>query len=151
MFRTFQMGLVGLVACLVTAGAMAQLGGLLDQAKGLGSDSVSKLIGQQVGADESQIEGGLGSLMSLAKNQLSGDDFAKITGAVPGVDKYLDAARNLGVLDSPITSMDGLNAALGKLGMSSDTIARFLPAAVDALGQIGGADVAKLLSSLTGG
>jgi len=145
------MGFVGLVACLVTAGAMAQLGGLLDQAKGLGSDSVSKLIGQQVGADESQIEGGLGSLMSLAKNQLSGDDFAKITGAVPGVDKYLDAARNLGVLDSPITSMDGLNAALGKLGMSSDTIARFLPAAVDALGQIGGADVAKLLSSLTGG
>jgi hypothetical protein len=150
MFRKIQRVSVALVACLAAAGAMAQLGGLLDQAKSLGSDSVSKLIGQQVSADPSQIEGGLGSLMSLAKNQLNGDDFAKITGAIPGVDKYLDAAKNLGVLDSPITSMDGLNAALGRLGMSPDTIAKFLPAAVDALGQIGGADVAGLLSSLTG-
>jgi len=143
--------MVAAAGWLVATAAAAQLGGLLDQAKGFSADSLTGLIGQQVNADESQIEGGLGSLMSLAQSSLSGDDFAKITSAVPGVDKYLDAAKNLGVLDSPITSREGLKVALGKLGMSPDTVTRFVPAAVSALGQIGGADVAQLLSSLTAG
>ncbi|MGE0625582.1 MAG: DUF2780 domain-containing protein [Pseudomonadales bacterium] len=151
MYLRFQTLSVALVAWLVATASMAQLGGLLDQAKSLGSDSLTQLIGQQVSADESQIEGGLGSLMSLAGSQLSGDDFAKITSAIPGVDKYLDAAKSLGVLDSPITSLEGLKAALGRIGMSPDTITRFLPAAVGALGQIGGPEVAGLLSKLTTG
>lgn len=151
MFRKLQTLGIPLLLWSLAAGASAQLGGLLEQAKGLGADSLSQLIGQQVSADESQIEGGLGSLLSLAGNRLSADDFAKISSAVPGVENYLDAAKQLGVLDTPITSMDGLTAALGKLGMSPDTISKFVPAAVSALGQIGGADVAGLLSSLTGG
>ena len=151
MFRKTRLMLIALLTWSIAAGSAAQLGGLLDQAKNMGSDSLSQLIGQQVSADSSQIEGGLGSLMSLAKSQLSGDDFSKITSAIPGVDKYLDAAKSLGVLDSPITSLAGLKDALGKLGMSPDTISKFVPAAVSALGKVGGADVAGLLSSLTTG
>ena len=47
-------------------GSHAQLSGLLDQAKEIGSESLRSLLGQQLDADSPQIEGGLGSLFALA-------------------------------------------------------------------------------------
>ena len=130
-------------------GSHAQLSGLLDQAKEIGSESLRSLLGQQLDADSPQIEGGLGSLFALAQEKFSAGDFDQLTAAIPGVGKYMESAKKMGLLDSPLTSMEGLNGALGKLGMSADDISRFVPAALDALGKVGGEDISKMLQSLT--
>jgi hypothetical protein len=59
----------------------------------------------------------------------------------------MDTAKQLGVLDMPLENLSGLTGALGKLGMPAGTISDFLPAAVNALGGIGGPEVSQLLQS----
>ncbi|EDQ02358.1 hypothetical protein KT99_02557 [Shewanella benthica KT99] len=53
-------------------------------------------------------EGGLGSLLSLAKSTLGGDDFGSIANAIPGIDSLLSAAP---ALDNG-SGMSGLLAKL---------------------------------------
>ena len=128
-----------------------ELGGLMDQATSIASDSLGSMLGSQLGISSDQAEGGLGGLFALAKNQLSSEDFESLAAAVPGVSGYLDTARSLGLLDQPITSAADLTSMLGDLGLSADTVEQFLPAAVEAIGTIGGDQARSLLSSLIGG
>jgi len=137
------------ICVLLSMSSHAQLSGLLDQAKEVSSDSLTSLLGQQLDADSSQIEGGLGSLFAFAKERFSAGDFDQLAAAIPGVGKYMESAKKMGLLDNPLTSKADLNGALGKLGMSADDISRFVPAALDALGKIGGDDISKMLQSLT--
>jgi hypothetical protein len=44
--------------------------------------------------------------------------------------------------------MAGLNSALERMGMSSATAARFVPAVTDYLGQVGGENTQNLLNSV---
>ncbi len=143
-----------LIVCLLTLTPpvmAAELGGLLDQASAMASDSLGSLLGGQLGISSEQAEGGLGGLFSLAKNQLSESDFESLAAAVPGVSGYLDKARSLGLLDEPITSAAELTNALGGLGLNAQTIEQFLPAAVEAIGKVGGDQARTLLSGLLGG
>ena len=136
---------------LAPSAMAAELGGLLDQASAMASDSPGGLLGGQLGISADQAEGGLGGLFDLAKNQLSSGDFDSLTAAVPGVSGYLEKARSLGLLDQPITSATELTNALGGLGLDAETVKQFLPAAVEAVGTIGGDQARQLLSSLLGG
>ena len=68
----------------------------------------------QLGLNQSQAEGGLGSLLSLAKSTLGGDDFGSIAHAIPGIDSLLSAAP---ALDNE-SGMSGLLAKAGDLGSS---------------------------------
>ena len=68
----------------------------------------------QLGLNQSQAEGGLGSLLSLAKSTLGGDDFSSIANAIPGIDSLLSAAP---ALDNE-SGMSGLLAKAGDLGSS---------------------------------
>ena len=68
----------------------------------------------QLGLNKSQAEGGLGSLLSLAKSTLGGDDFGSIANAIPGIDSLLSAAP---ALDNE-SGMSGLLAKAGDLGSS---------------------------------
>ncbi len=129
----------------------SELGGLLDQAGAAASDSLGSLLGGQLGISSEQAEGGLGGLFDLAKNQLSADDFESLAAAVPGVSGYLEKAKSLGLLDQPISSTADLTNALGGLGLSAETIEQFLPAAVEAIGMIGGDQARQLLSPLLPG
>ncbi|MCG9697888.1 DUF2780 domain-containing protein [Shewanella sp. Isolate11] len=77
------------------------------------SDLVSSVM-SQLGLNETQAEGGLGSLFTLAKSTLGNDSFAPIADAVPGMDSLLSAAP---ATDSS-SGMSGLLSKAGDLGSS---------------------------------
>jgi len=140
---------IAILCCLLPlSSSAAELGGLLDQAKTATSGSVSSMLGQQFGVTESQAEGGIGSILALAQERLKAGDFDTVINSIPGGSGYMDTAKQLGVLDMPLENLNGLTGALGKLGMPAGTISDFLPAAVNALGGIGGPEVSQLLQSV---
>jgi hypothetical protein len=126
----------------------AELGSLMDQAVQATSGSVTALLGQQFDAEPTQIEGGIGSVLALAQNKLKSGEFDQLLGAVPGAQGYLDTAKQLGLLDLPLESVDSVVSALGGIGWSPAAAADFVPAAISALGNVGGPQVQQLLGGL---
>ncbi len=128
----------------------AELGGLMDQAKQMGGDSIVSTLGSQFGLSGDQASGGLGGLLELAKNSLSSENFDRIASAVPGVDGYLEQAQAMGLSSGSIDSLDALKSGLGSIGIDAATVEQFLPAAVDMLGKVGGPEIGQLLKPLLG-
>jgi len=147
------------LSILLPLGAMAQsLGDLKDLAS---SDSVKKageslggslsdVLQGQLGIDQDQADGGIGSMLTLASEKLSAGDFDKLAGMIPGADKYLASAKSLGAVTSPLNDVAGLNNALGKLGISPETVDKFVPMITDYLGKLGGNDMNNLLGKVLG-
>jgi Protein of unknown function VcgC/VcgE (DUF2780) len=107
--------------------------------------SLPALLTRQLGLDQNRAEGGLGSILSLASENLDAADFDKLTGLIPGASGYIDAAKNLGAVTGPLKNLAGLNGALAKLGISPDVAAKFIPTVTDYLGKVGGGDAVNLL------
>lgn len=128
--------------------AAAELGSLMDQAKSASSGSMTSALASQFGMTDTQAEGGIGSILSLAQNKLKAGEFDTVINAIPGGTGYMDTAKQLGLLDVPLENLDGLTSALGSLGLPSQSITDFIPAAGQALGSIGGPEVSQLLSSV---
>jgi hypothetical protein len=103
-----------------------------------------------LGISENQAAGGLGSVLTLAQEKLASGDFDKVAAAIPGASKYLDMAKSLGAVTGPIGNMTGLNSALGRLGISPATAARFVPAVTDLVSKAGGSSVGSLLTTALG-
>ena len=141
---------IALLICLtpLTTATAAELGGMLDQAKSATSGSITSMLGQQFGITGDQAEGGIGSILSLAQERLNAGDFDTVVNSIPGASGYMDTAKQLGLLDVPLENVTGLTSALGKLGMPAGSITDFVPAAVSALGGIGGPQVSQLLQSV---
>lgn len=136
--------IVGALAALpVVAGAQT-----LDSLKGLlsSADPVVGALKSALGVTDNQAEGGLGSILTLAREHLAAGDFDKIAAVVPGAQKYLDAAKKLGAVTGPVTNSAGLNAAYSRLGIAPDTAAKFTPTVLDAVGKIGGESARNLLA-----
>ena len=97
---------------------------------GLTSALKSPLMGMltsTLGVSEDQARGGIGSYLTLLQEKLAKGDFDKIAALVPGAAGYLDSAKKLGAVTGPLKNLQGLNGALGKLGMNADTVAKFTP------------------------
>ncbi|RTR38121.1 DUF2780 domain-containing protein [Shewanella canadensis] len=77
------------------------------------SDLVGSVM-SQLGLNQSQAEGGLGSLFSLAQSTLGSDDFGPIASAIPNMDSLLSAAP---AIDSG-SGISGLLSQAGDLGAS---------------------------------
>jgi hypothetical protein len=121
--------------------AWAQLDSLLSM-----KDPLTGLLKGQLGVTEDQAAGGVGSILTLAQEKLIKGDFDKITQVVPGASKYMAQAKSLGAVTGPIKDMKGLQAALGRLAMSPEVQAKFVPAVTDYIGKAGGGSVQKLLA-----
>jgi hypothetical protein len=106
------------------------------------------MLSKTLGMSKDQMEGGIGSVLTLAQEKLVKGDFDKIAAAIPGASKYLDQAKKLGAVTGPLNDVQGLNGALGKLGIDQATASKFLPAVTDLVSKTGGADVGKLLSGV---
>jgi len=135
---------VGTLAALpVVAGAQS-----LDSLKGLlsSTDPIVGALKGALGVTENQAEGGLGSILTLAREHLAKGDFDKIAAAVPGAQKYLDAAKKLGAVTGPVTNSSGLDSAYSRLGIAPETAAKFTPTVLDAVGKVGGESVRNLLA-----
>ncbi len=68
----------------------------------------------QLGLNQSQAEGGLGSLFSLAQSTLGNNDFGSIASAIPNMDSLLSAAP---AIDNE-SGISGLLSQAGNLGAS---------------------------------
>jgi len=95
---------------------------------------------RNLGVSEAQAEGGVGALMQLAKGQLSGGEFSKVSAQLPGMETLLAAApalsgKSSGGLGGVMGSLGGMSAGIGglakvtqqfeALGLSPDMISRF--------------------------
>jgi hypothetical protein len=118
----------------------------LDSLKSFKEPLVS-LLYSKLGVTENQARGGIGSMLALAQQKLAKDDFEQVASLVPGA-TYLDTARRLGAVTGPVTSMAGLNDALGRMGLNPETAAKFVPAVTDYLGKTGGETTQYLLASV---
>lgn len=110
-------------------------------------DPLLGILTSQLGVTENQAKGGVGSILTLAKEKLSPTDYGKVANVVPGAAKYLEYAKTLGAVTGPLKNMAGLNGAFGKLGMGADVIAKFVPAVTNFVGKAGGSGVQNLLLS----
>lgn len=109
------------------------------------------MLTDQLGVTSSQAEGGMGSLMGLAKSSLSSDEFGQLSDGIPGMETLLAAAPALtgksssGGMSGMLSNVGGMAASLGglqqvtqqfeALGLSPDMIAQFANIAISYLSQ----------------
>lgn len=127
-----------LAARAIDLGAVA--GGLKEPLLGM--------LSSQLGVTDNQAKGGVGAMLTLAKEKLPAGDFGKIANLVPGASKYMELAKTLGAVAGPLKNMAGLNGALGKLGMQPETAGKFVPTVTNYLGKAGGSYVQGLLGKV---
>jgi hypothetical protein len=105
------------------------------------------LLTKQLGVSESQATGGVGSMLQLAQESLASGQFDLIAKAIPGTQKYLDAAKQL-LGGGKVGNMSGVQSAFSKLGMSPDMVDKFKPVVTNYAGQAGGPEVKSLLEGV---
>jgi len=127
-------------------------------------DLITTLV-DTLGITKDQAKGGSGALFQNAKDNLSTDDFQKVSDAVPDMAEYLTAAPSGktksglgGTLGSSLSSLGGgaakagsmldLSSAFSKLGMDSGTLGKFIPVVLDFVQSKGGESVVGLLKGL---
>jgi hypothetical protein len=136
---------------LLPLGAFAQSMDLLDSANKAMAGGLTGSMQDRLAISKDQAAGGIGSVLSLAQENLSPTDFSKFSGMIPGAADYMGAAKSLGAVTGPLKDMAGLNGALGSLGMGPDVVSKFVPTLSDVLGQFGGPEATKLLQMALGG
>ena len=121
-------------------------------------NSSSELVGQLtkgLSITRTQARGGAGALFALAKSRLSGEEFSKVSAAVPGMNGLLKAApaltdnSELSSLESSLPGSMGRMAevaeAFHKLGLSPEMAGKFVPVMTKFVESKGGASTASLL------
>ena len=120
---------------------------------GCASSSSTRTVGltesltSGLGLTGDQAAGGVGSILSMAQGKLAAGDYSKVAAAVPGADGYVQKAKDLGAVTGPITSVDGLNSAYSRLGISPQAASQLTPAVVGYVSKAAGPAVGGLLSS----
>ena len=108
---------------------------------------------KNLGVSETQAQGGAGLLFKQAKDKLSGEDFSKVSSAVPGIDNLLSAAPAsgggmLGGVSKMFGGGGGLASLAGgfsKLGLDSGMIGKFVPIILSFVQSKGGDGVKSIL------
>jgi hypothetical protein len=126
----------GLVAGCATTPAMPSFAG---------DALMSSLTSGAGGLSPSQAAGGLGAITSLAQSRLGGD-FGQLAKLLPNAEKYLQVAKDAGLLSQPITNVAGLNAAFQKLNMDPLQAKGLLDATSSHLAKAGGESGRNLLA-----
>jgi hypothetical protein len=117
-------------------------------------------LAKELGSSNDQARGAAGSLFGLAKTRLAPADFAKVAGAVPGMDGLLAAAPAMAAVApakaggaagaaAALAGSGGLASLAGsfsKLGLKPDQIAKAASFLTQYVTKSGGAGVGSLLA-----
>jgi len=120
-----------------------------------------ELIGEltkELGATPAQAEGAAGALFGLAQQKMPAADWAKVSGAVPGMASLIEAApaaagttaggaAAAGALAKAGGSLGAAAAAFSKLGLKPEMVAKAVPILTQYVTKTGGADVGASLAS----
>lgn len=120
--RTKVKGWLALLA-LVLAGPAAAAG-------------LTDLLMSKVGVTQPQAVGGAGSIFQLAKSQMTAANFAKISQAVPGMDKYLAAVP--AIAPAAVNATPAVAPAVPATPTASSKLADVAKGALAANPQLGG-------------
>jgi hypothetical protein len=112
------------------------------------TDPLVSLLTNQLNVTANQAKGGVGSMLSLAKEKLTGPDFSSLTKYIPSSDTYIKAAQDLGAVTGPIKDQVGLQSAFSQLGMGSDMVGKFTGVLSDFVGKAGGDTAKNLLAAV---
>jgi hypothetical protein len=120
------------------------------QIPGVNTEFIGSLAKEMGGATTQQAEGAAGAIFGLAKSRLSPADFAKVSGAVPGMDGLLKAAPAMAAATGAgaMTGLGSLAGSFSKLGLSPDMVAKAVPVVTNYVTKSGGAEVGKLLAGV---
>ena len=124
------------------------------------SGLVNTLV-NQLGVNQQQAMGGVGSIFSLAQQRMNPTDFMQLRGNVPGIDQYLSAvpepsssslligsaASMLGGQTGGLGNLAALAGSFQTLGMNSNMIAQFVPVVLQYVQGQSGAGAMSLLQS----
>ena len=112
---------------IATAAAGAALQAWLGQSGGTAS-ALANLVQGQTNVSADQALGGVGSLLALAQNGLSGSQNSELGSLVPG----LDTLQSSG-LTSLITNQSAVDTAFESLGMDASMASTFAPILLSSL------------------
>jgi hypothetical protein len=135
---------------IALAGTLTACGGMSNPMAFANDPLIGSLTKGIPGLTETQAVGGVGSMLGLAKNTLSPSDFATLAKTMPSADSYLSAAGKAGIDTSAIRSVDGLNQAFAKLGMSPNQARGLLGSVTDFVGKQGGSSARGLMTKALG-
>jgi len=113
------------------------------------SESNSALLTQvtsQLPVSDTQAAGGVGSLLTLAQNQLSDSNSAELENLLPGLNQLTSLAGSSSSL-SNIANMDAVNKVFNQLGLDSSMVSQYAPIILKYLTSQGASS--SLLSSLS--
>ena len=152
---------LGVLALLLAGTAAAQdAAALADQIKNSANPDLIGALTKEIGATPAQASGAAGALFGLAKTRLKPEEFAKVAGAVPGMDTLLAAAPAVtGTAGSAAagavpTATSGASAlgglapvapAFEKLGLKPEMAMKAVPVLANYVTKSGSAEVASLL------
>jgi len=121
---------------------------MLSAADIFGKDALISSLTSNLGVDAKQAAGGLGSIMSFARNKLPSADYNALARYLPDAGNYLRFAQDAGILDDPIGTLAGLHDTMQSLGISPSTANRMYDAVGDYLGEVGGESAKSILMGL---
>lgn len=124
------------------------------------SGLVNTLV-NQLGVNQQQAMGGVGSIFSLAQQRMNPTDFMQLRGNVPGIDQYMSAvpepsssslligsaADMLGGQASGLGNLASLVSSFQTLGMNSNMITQFVPVVLQYVQGQSGAGMMSLLQN----
>jgi hypothetical protein len=111
------------------------------------TDPLVNMLTSQLSVTSDQATGGVGSMLTLAKEKLSGMDFNALTKLIPGADTYMKAAKDLGAVTGPVGNNAGLTSSFSKLGMGPDMVGKFTGVLSDFVGKAGGEPAKNILAA----
>ena len=108
------------------------MGSIVSAASGL-----LPMLTESLGVTNDQAEGGMGALLGVAKNNLTGDEFGSLSQGIPGAESLLSAAPSIektggmSGLMSNLGAMGKLTQQFEALGLSPDMIIKFSKMAIN--------------------
>jgi hypothetical protein len=119
------------------------------------------LLTKSLDVTRQQAEGGAGAIFKTASQNMSVEDFAKVSDALPEATSLMDAIPSsgsgsgaLGSLSSAlgksgggVSSLAGLAGTFSQLGMGGDMVQQFIPIILDYARDKGGDVVSSLLQA----
>ncbi len=147
------------IALLVMAGCLFGFGSASVYAADL---SLVSMLTDKLGVTTEQAEGGAGAIFSTASENMSADDFSKVTDALPDATSLMKSATSssssgssalgglssmVGGSSSSLSSLAGLTSTFSSLGLGSDMVGKFIPIVLEYAKSKGGDQISSLLKS----
>ncbi|NPA66413.1 MAG: DUF2780 domain-containing protein [Epsilonproteobacteria bacterium] len=109
--------------------------------KGIESKDLIGMLTSQLGVSEKQAEGGVGTILSYAKQALDSSEYNTLAKAIPESDKLLQTVAKS-------SSVSDLASSFSSLGLSGDMVGKFVPVIMDYFKGSGKLDAVAVLAKL---